>query len=88
MTKPQLRRAAAAILFSLIMACLLGLGGLLTGTYLWSRYGPPANDPDDTAAYFCGLLVGALMAVGGGIVLLWKFWPHATPEQREPVETR
>jgi len=88
MIKPQLKRAVAAILFSLIMACLLGLGGLLTGTFLWGRFGPPANDPDDTAAYFCGLLVGGLMAVGGGVALLWKFWPHATLEHRDPAEMR
>jgi hypothetical protein len=88
MTRAQLKRAAAAILFSFIMACLLGLSGLLIGMYLWGRFGPPANDPDDTAAYFCGLLVGRLMAVGGGVALLWKFWPHAGSEHRNPAETR
>jgi hypothetical protein len=75
---PQRRRAAAAVLFSLIMACLLGFGGLLLGTYLWGHFGQPANDPDDTDAYLCGLLVGGIMAVGGGMVSLWKFWPRAS----------
>jgi len=88
MTKPQLRRAVAAILFSLIMACLLGLGGLLTGMYLWGHFGPPAQDPDDIAAYFFGLLVGGLMAMGGGVALLWKFWPHTTLEHRDAAEMR
>jgi len=88
MTKPQLKRAMAAVLFSLIIACLLGLGGLLTGTYLWGRFGPPANDPDHTAAYFCGLLAGGLMALVGGMALLRKFWPHATLEHRDAAEMR
>jgi hypothetical protein len=78
--RPQRRRAAAAILFSLIMACLLGFGGLLAGMYLWGHFGPPAKDPDDTDAYFFGLLVGGLMAIGGGTASLWKFWPRATPK--------
>jgi hypothetical protein len=64
---PQRRRAAAAVLFSLIMACLLGFGGLLLGMYLWGHFGQPANDPDDTDAYLCGLLVGGIMAAGGGM---------------------
>jgi hypothetical protein len=74
------RRRAAAILFSLIVACLLGLGGLLAGMYLWGHLGPSAKDPDDTDAYPCGLLVGGVMAMGGFGALLWKFWPHATPK--------
>jgi hypothetical protein len=78
--RPQRRRATAAILFSLIMACLLGFGGLLAGMYLWGHFGPPAKDPDDTDAYFFGLLVGGLMAIGGGTASLWKFWPRATPK--------
>ena len=71
------RRRASAVLFSLIIACLLGLGGLLAGSYLWDKFGPPARDPDDTDAYLCGLLVGGVMAIGGGVTLLWKFWPRA-----------
>ena len=58
---------------------MLGLGGLLAGTYLWDTFGPPAKDPDDTDAYFCGLLVGAFMAIGGATASLWKFWPRAMP---------
>jgi hypothetical protein len=71
---PQRRRAAAAILFSLIMACLLGLAGFLAGSYLWGHYGPPADDPDEFDAYLCGLLVGGLLAIGGGIASLRTFW--------------
>ena len=74
------RRRAAAILFSLIVASLLGLGGLLAGMYLWGHFGPRATDPDDTDAYLFGLLVGGVMAVGGCVTLLWKFWPRATPK--------
>jgi hypothetical protein len=74
---PRRKRAAAAILFSLIMACLLGLGGLLAGSYVWSHFGTQANDPDDTASFLCGLLVGGVVAVGGGITSLWMFWPPA-----------
>lgn len=72
------RRRAAAILFSLIVAYLLGLGGVLAGSYLWAHFGPPARDPDDTDAYFCGILVGGAMAIGGGVTLLCKFWPRST----------
>jgi len=79
MTKQTRRmRVAAAILFSLIMACLLAFGGLLAGWYLWGHFGPQAKDPDDTEAYFFGLLVGGLMALVGGVALLWKFWPRPT----------
>ena len=79
MTKQTRRmRVAAAILFSLIMACLLAFGGLLAGWYLWGRFGPQAKDPDDTEAYFFGLLVGGLMALVGGMALLWKSWPRPT----------
>lgn len=67
------RRRAATILFSLIVACLLGLGGLLAGSYLWGHLGPPAKDPDDTEAYLCGLLVGGVMVMSGFGALLWKF---------------
>jgi hypothetical protein len=70
-------RAATAILFSLIMACLLGFGGLLAGMYLWGHFGPPAKDYDETDAYLCGLLVGGVVAIGGGAALLWTFWPRA-----------
>jgi len=78
MTAHLLRRRAAAVLFSLIAAYLLGLGGLLAASYLWDHFGPPARDPDDMDAYFCGLLVGGAMAIGGGVTLLSKFWPRST----------
>jgi hypothetical protein len=71
------RRRASAVLFSLITACLLGLGGLLVGTSLWRHFGPPAKDPDDTNAYLFGLLVGGLLAICGIVGSLWKFWPRA-----------
>jgi hypothetical protein len=79
----QRGRRAAALLFSLIMACLLGLGGLLVGMYLWGHFGRPANDPDDTGAYLCGLLVGGVMAIGGGTASLWKFWPRTSPKSSQ-----
>lgn len=72
-----LRIRAATVLFSLIMACPLGLGGLLVGTYLWGHFGPPSTDPDDTDAYLFGLLVGGLLGMGGIVGSLWKFWPRA-----------
>jgi len=59
------KRAATAILFSLIVACLVGFGGLLVGSYLWSHFGIPASDPEDTGAFLCGLLVGGAAAIGG-----------------------
>ena len=81
MTKnPRRWRVTAAILFSLIMGCLLGFGGLLAGMYLWGHFGPPTRDPDDTDAYLCGLLVGGVMAIGGVIALLWMSWPRAAPK--------
>jgi len=77
------KRAAAAILFSLIMACLLGFGGLLVGWYLWGHFGPPTNDPDETGAFFFGLLVGGVVALGGGITSLWRFWPRTLSESSQ-----
>lgn len=77
MTASLTRRRAAAVLFSPIMACLLGLGGLLVTAYLWEHFGPPATDPDDTNAFLFGLLVGALLAACGIVGSLWKFWPRA-----------
>lgn len=71
------RRRVATVLFSLIIACLLGLGGLLVGSYLCGYFGPPSTDPDDTEAYLFGLLVGGLLAACGIVGSLWKFWPRA-----------
>jgi len=76
----KLRRVALALLFALLMAFPLGLGGFLGGGYLWSRFGPRATDADEPEAYLCGLLVGGFMAVGGGVAILWKFWPRASPK--------
>ena len=70
------RRRASAVLFSLITACLLGLGGLLVGMSLWRHFGLPAKDPDDTDAYLFGLLVGGLLAICGIVGSLWRFWPR------------
>ena len=78
--KVKLRRAAAAVLFSLLVAYLLLLGGVLAGAYMWGHYGPPADDPDDIDALLCGLLVGGVMAIGGGVASLWKFWPRSKPK--------
>ena len=75
-TNSKVKRVAATVAFSLLMAFVLGLGGLLGGDYVWSHFGPPANDPDETSALLCGLLVGGLLAVGGAVVILWKFWPR------------
>ena len=76
MATPRRNRVAAAVLFSLIMACLLGLGGFLGGSYLYGHFGPKANDADETDAYLCGLLHGGITAAGGGVAFLWKFWPR------------
>jgi hypothetical protein len=38
---PQSTRAVDAVFFSLIMACLLGFGGLLLGMYLYGYFGKP-----------------------------------------------
>jgi hypothetical protein len=81
------RRRAATILFSLIVACLVGLGRLLAGSYLWGHLGPPAKDPDDTEAYLCGLLVGGVVVISGFGALLWKFWPRATPKSPQSSGT-
>jgi hypothetical protein len=76
-SKPAI--AATAILFSSIMACVLGFGGLIAGMYLWRHFGPRAKDFDETNAYLCGLLVGGALAIGGGVALLWTFWPRTVP---------
>jgi hypothetical protein len=80
----KLRRVVAVILFSLLMAWVLGLGGLLGGSYVWSHYGPAAKDPHETDAYLCGLVVGALMAVGGVVAILWTFWPRTSQKSSPP----
>ena len=80
-----LRRRAAAILFSLIMACLLGLAGLLVSMYLWGRLRPQATDPDDTNAYLCGLLIGGFLGACGIVGSLWKFWPRAAKDVVNPT---
>jgi hypothetical protein len=71
------RRRAAAVLFSLFMGCLLGLGGLLVSSYFWGHFGPLATDPDETAAYLFVLVVGGLLGLCGIAASLWKLWPRA-----------
>jgi Na+-driven multidrug efflux pump len=77
MTKAKkTKRAVTAILFSLILGGLLGFVGLLVGMYLWTHFGRPPKDPDDSDAYLCGLVVGGLMALIAASGSLWKFWPR------------
>ena len=78
MLKSLLHRRAVAILFSLLMACVLGLVGLLVSTYFWGHFGPPAADADDTNGYLFSLLVGGLLGACGTVGSLWMFWPRAT----------
>jgi hypothetical protein len=78
MLKSLRHRRAAAILFSLLMACVLGLVGLLASTYFWGHFGPPAADVDDTKGYLFSLLVGGLLGAFGIVGSLWMFWPRAT----------
>jgi hypothetical protein len=68
--KSRLKRGAAAVPFSVIMASVLGFGGFLGGSYLWDRYGGPITDPDDAYAYLCGLLVGGVIAIGASTASL------------------
>jgi len=77
------RRAVSAILFSLIIACLLAFGGFLAGMYFWSRFVKPANELDDTNIVLCGQLVGGILGSGGGIASLWTFWPRASPKSSQ-----
>jgi hypothetical protein len=67
----KISRAATAILFALIIACLLGLAGNLLGMYT-CHFFRPANNPDDTDVYLCGQVVGTVLAIGGGLFSLWK----------------
>ncbi len=75
-------RAAAAVLYSFIVACLLGFGGDLLGMYFCGYFGQTRNGPDDTSVYLCGLILGLAMAFGGGSLSLWKFWPRTTPNAK------
>jgi hypothetical protein len=74
-------QAVAAVLFSLLMASLLALGGDIVGMYLPSRFG----DADETDAYLCGVLVGGVLAIGGGVALVWKLWPRALRKESPPA---
>lgn len=67
---------AGAILFSLMMASIFGFAGLLVGSYLFARFGPLTNSPDQIGALMFGILVGVVAALIIFSVLLWKFWPH------------
>jgi hypothetical protein len=77
----------SAVVFSLIMAGLLGFGELLLGMYLWGHLGPAPRDPDDTDAYLFGLLTGGAMGLIGGAMLLWKFWPRAASKLDKTAES-
>lgn len=79
---PRMWRAVAAILFSLIIGWMLALAGLLVGMYLWSHFGPPTSDPDETDAYRCGLALGGIMAICGAGGLMWKLWPRRVLRHR------
>ena len=72
-----LRKRAASVVFSVLMACVLGLAGIVVGNYLWGHFGPPAADPDDTQGYLFGLLVGSILSACGIIWSFWMFWPRA-----------
>jgi hypothetical protein len=74
----KLKRAVGTIVFSLLIAFVVFLVGFLGGNYLWSHFGPPANDPDETYALICGLIVGGLMAIFAALAILWKFWPRTS----------
>jgi hypothetical protein len=78
-------KRVAEILFSLLVASLLGLGGSLAGWYLWRQFGPTARDADDTGGYLFGLLVGGVLAVCGGVACLWRFWPRARSSRVESI---
>ena len=77
MSKSLPQRRGFAILFSLSMACVLGLAGLVVGSYLWGHFGPPAADADDTGGYLFSLLVGGILGAFGIAVPLWMFWPRS-----------
>ena len=79
---PKRGRAAAAVLFSLIVASLLGFGGNLLGMYFCGYFGQSRNSGDDTSVYLCGLILGLAMALGGGSWSLWKFWPRSSPNAK------
>jgi hypothetical protein len=85
-------RRIAAIFFSLIIAALLGFGGLLAGLFIWDRFGSPSAD--EAAAEIVGDLSALVFAVVGGSACLRKFWPRAHSRQlktssavgRKPLE--
>jgi hypothetical protein len=66
---------AAAILFSVIMAAVQGLIGLVAGSFLWDRFGSP--QADETTSESVGILAFWVFAILGGCGCLWKFWPRA-----------
>ena len=83
MTDTRRKRAAAAILFSMIMALVFGFVGFLGGSYLWTRYVPPGDDADDIHAYFGGLVISGVLAIGGGATSLWMGWPRRAAKRDE-----
>ncbi len=70
-SSPKRNRVVRAILFSLIIACLLGFAGDLLGMYTCHLF-RPADNPDDSDVYLCGQLVGTVMAICAGAFSLLK----------------
>lgn len=81
-------KRTATILFSLIVAALLGFGGLLAGLFVWNQFGSPSAD--EAASESVGDIAALVFAVVGGSACLWKFWPRASssPAQSSPVVDR
>jgi MFS family permease len=75
-TSNRRTRAAATIVFSLIIGIVLGLAGFLVGIYLRGHLGPPQTDPDEMASFWWGMLVGGVFALSGFGCCLFIFWPH------------
>jgi hypothetical protein len=70
-SSPKRNRVVRAILFSLIIACLLGFAGDLLGMYTCHLF-RPADNPDDSDVYLCGQLVGTVLAICAGAFSLLK----------------
>jgi hypothetical protein len=74
--KALLYKRVAAILFALLMGCVLGLVGLAAGSYFWGHFGPPPVDVDDVHGYLFSLVAGGLVGAAGIAGSLWMFWPR------------
>jgi len=75
------RSVLATLLFTLIVAAVLGLIGDIVGTYACSRFGGPATDPDDMRSLRCGWIFGAVLAITAAVISVRLFWPRRR-EQR------